>query len=117
MCIQDKFEIQFFKTASGKEPIKEYLLSLQKENRNVFEIVLKQIKKLAKEGCLLGMPFVRKIRGDIWELRPSNQRLLYCCLKGNKIIILHAFTKKTNKTPEKELNKAEQRYKLITQGK
>lgn len=61
-----------------------------------------------------------KIREDLWELRPGNNRIFFAfLLKGtNKVILLHHFRKKGQKTPEKEIKRASsnladyrQRYK------
>lgn len=54
------------------------------------------------------MPYARKVRGRIWELRPGDHRLFYA-QAGHTFIILHAYRKKTDKAPEREIATAERR--------
>jgi len=53
------------------------------------------------EHCLLV-----HLDGDIWELRPLDNRILFAYYKDNLFILLHHFNKKTNKTPTRELDQA-----------
>ena len=52
------------------------------------------------------MPFVRHLDGDIWELRPLKDRILFFAYDGNNIILLSCFKKMTQKTPPREIKKA-----------
>jgi phage-related protein len=54
----------------------------------------------------IGEPHVKHIDGDLWELRPLSYRILFFHWRGNKIILLHHFIKKTKKTPAKEIDQA-----------
>jgi phage-related protein len=50
---------------------------------------------------------VKQIKGDIYELRPGKNRVLYFYQdRKNRFILLHGFTKKTDKTPKSEVDKA-----------
>jgi phage-related protein len=49
---------------------------------------------------------IKHLDGDIWELRPLNNRILYAYYKDNKFILLHHFIKKTKKLSHKELEQA-----------
>ncbi len=64
-------------------------------------------------GVLLKEPYTRQIRGKIRELRiKDNQgaiRILYFAYTGRRFILLHGFIKKTDKTPEREIEIAEKR--------
>lgn len=68
-------------------------------------------------GWPIGMPLVRKVQGDVWELRcslPSKRELRILFVTGEAmLILLHAFIKKTQKTPIVELNLAEKRRKAL----
>ena len=68
-------------------------------------------------GPNLGMPFTRSIGDGLFEIRAKGKegigRALFCTVVGNKIIILHAFIKKSQKTPHKELKIARQRLKGV----
>lgn len=113
----EKFKICFFRTSTGREPVKEFLKSLKKSKnkneRNLFDLINNYLVLLSHAGSLLGEPFVRKLKNDVWELRPKKERILYCCINGNEIILLHHFTKKTQKTPAKDLEIALERSKLL----
>ena len=68
-----------------------------------------------KEECLLNIPtkFFKSIEGvkGLFEIRveyESNIYRIFCCFdKGNLVVLFNGFQKKTQKTPTKELNKAE----------
>jgi phage-related protein len=68
-------------------------------------------------GPDLGMPHTRAMGDGLFELRlkaaEGIARLFYCTMVGKKIVILHQFIKKTNKTPRKELEIARRRMKEI----
>ncbi|MFA6336304.1 MAG: type II toxin-antitoxin system RelE/ParE family toxin [Bacteroidales bacterium] len=49
---------------------------------------------------------IKKVQGEIWELRPGSNRILYFYLEDNTYILLHGFVKRTQKTPKKEIEKA-----------
>jgi phage-related protein len=66
-------------------------------------------------GPDLGMPHTRAMGSGLFELRLKSQegigRVFYCTLVQHKIIMLHQFVKKTDKTPPKELAIANKRLK------
>jgi phage-related protein len=68
-------------------------------------------------GPDLGMPHTRSVGDGLFELRlkaaEGIARLFYCTMVGKKIVMLHQFIKKTNKTPLKELEIARRRMKEI----
>jgi len=63
------------------------------------------------------MPHTRAMGGGLFELRlratEGIARVLYCTMIGKRIMILHQFTKKTKKTPPKELGIARRRMKEV----
>lgn len=50
----------------------------------------------------------KKIEGEIWELRPLDNRILFFAWNGNAFVLLHHFVKKTQKTPKNEIEQAQQ---------
>jgi len=52
-------------------------------------------------------PYAKHIGGDIWELRPIRDRILYAAWDGQSYILLHHFVKKTQKFPKREVEQAE----------
>jgi phage-related protein len=75
-------------------------------------------------GPDLGMPHTRAMGNGLFELRLQAAeriaRVFYCTIVGKKVMVLHQFTKKTDKTPPRELEKARRRMKEVknahTQG-
>ncbi len=63
------------------------------------------------------MPHTKAMGNGLFELRISGKRNIartfYCCLKEKRIIILHAFMKKSQKTPNQELNIARKLLKEV----
>lgn len=78
------------------------------------------VELLIEFGPSLRMPHSRAMGGGIFELRPRGRegigRAFYCFVIGQKVIILHAFVKKTQETPEHELKIARKRMKEIQNG-
>lgn len=64
------------------------------------------IQILAQHGTRAGLPYMKHIEGDIWELRPMRERVFFFCWDGKSFVLLHHFTKKTNKTPRREIEQA-----------
>jgi phage-related protein len=94
-------EIIFYKTNSGKCPVEEYLDTLSN----------KQVEKMP----IVPRNYFKKLEStdDIWEVRVqlgNNIFRLLGFLDGSEVVIInHAFTKKTQKTPKKEIKIAENR--------
>ena len=65
-------------------------------------------------GANLGMPHTRSMFTGLFELRVKGKegiaRVFYCTKVGKRIIMLHGYVKKTQKTPSKELRKAKRRF-------
>lgn len=109
------YSIFFYKDRSGKQELKDYLTKLNaksdKNSRINFNKIRDYIKLLQIHGTALSEPFVKHIEGEIWELRPLRNRILFFTCYGNNIILLSHFIKKTQKTPKKELEKAKRMMK------
>lgn len=85
-----------------------FLVSLPKPTRAK---VSRLLDILEKHGHLLTMPYVKKINENIWELRVlgKKQYRIFYSVKNNDATILHWFSKKTNKTPVREIKLAKKR--------
>ncbi len=70
-------------------------------------------ERLMLNGPALGMPLTRSLGDGLFEIRAIGRegigRALFCTVRGRKIIILHVFIKKSDKTPLRELNTARKR--------
>jgi phage-related protein len=105
-------EVRFFRTMAGKEPVRDWLKSLSKEDRQrIGEDI-----KTAQFGWPLGMPLIRKLEKNLWEVRTSLKdgiaRMLFTVIE-DEMVLLHGFIKKSQKTPRNELEIARQRLKLL----
>ena len=109
------YSIEFYKDKDGNEPVKEYISSLARKNDKDSRVNLNKIrdyiKTLSEYGTRAGEPYVKHIEGEIWELRPLRNRILFFGYDGNKIILLSHFIKKTQKTPQREIDKAKRLMK------
>jgi phage-related protein len=68
--------------------------------------IVAYIDILEEKGTRIGEPVTKHLDGEIWELRPLNNRILYAFYKDNIFILLHHFIKKTTKTPPLEIAQA-----------
>ena len=107
--------VKFFQTTTGKEPVREFLQELPKEDRKVIGMDIKEVQF----GWPLGMPLVRKMATDLWEVRSTLEgritRTLFTVLAG-EMILLHAFIKKSQKTPKVDLDIAIKRLGQVKGG-
>jgi len=105
-------EVIFYNDADGNEPIANYIRELRqksltnKDARINFNKIVAYIDLLCEYGTWIGEPVVKHLDGEIWELRPLSNRLLFAKYKDNIFILLHRFVKKTNKTPPTEIDQA-----------
>ena len=110
--VQDlpKLKAVFFRTASGREPVREWLLSLDKPERRQVgtDIAYVQFK------WPIGKPRVDHLRGDIWEIRTRLEnriaRVLFA-VGDREMVLMHGFIKKTQKTSNDDIELAENRWK------
>lgn len=111
------FDIEFYNDEKGREPVKEFIENLHqqaatnKNSRINFNKIMAYINALAVKGTRIGEPMTKHLDGDIWELRPLSNRILYAYYKDNKFVLLHHFIKKTQKTPMRELEQAKHNLK------
>ena len=72
------------------------------------------IQLLEDNGTRLNENITKHLDGDIWELRPGNNRVLYFYFKDDTFVLLHQFRKKTQKTPKREIERAKaERYDYL----
>ncbi len=105
------YEIVIYSDRNGNEPVSEYLQELAKSKTKDSRIRLNKIGQyinvLKEYGTRAGEPYMKHIDGDIWELRPTSDRVFFgACVKGT-FVLLHCFPKKSQKTPEREKQQAQ----------
>lgn len=102
-----EFEIEFYAKADGTEPAKEFLLSLDVKMRAK---MLRTISMLETNGYALREPCSKALDDGIFELRAkvgSNiTRVLYFFVVDRRAILTNGFVKKTQKTPQNEIELA-----------
>jgi len=104
------YNIEFYEKPDGSSDVWDFLEDLHKkaETSKDARIQLKQIRLhiqlLADNGTRLPDNITKHLEGDIWELRPGNNRVLYFYFTNNTFVLLHHFRKKTPKTPRTEID-------------
>ena len=104
-----------------KWQIKYYSPRLEGEILNLPDGLLARYLRLTdlmlEFGSNLGMPHTKPIDGGLFELRVKSKegiaRVFFCTKIGKKIIMLHSFVKKSQKTPKKELKIAKTRMSEV----
>ena len=106
------YEIILYEDEHGNSDVKSFIKELKsksktsKDARINYTKVVAYIDLLEEMGTRVGEPVTKHLDGEIWELRPIYNRILYAFFADNKIILLHHFQKKTQKTPLREIIKA-----------
>ena len=106
------YEIEIYEDKKGNSPIADLLEELNvkartsKEHRIRLKKIAEYLQLLKVYGTRAGLPATKHIREDIWELRPMQDRILFAYWKNDKFILLHHFVKKTQKTPQREIEQA-----------
>lgn len=77
-----------------------------KNSRIQYDQIMRYIQFLSDYGTRLGEEVTKQVDGDIWELRPGNNRVFFFYFENNTFVLLHCFRKKTNKTPRREIERA-----------
>ena len=101
------WNIIFYEKEDGKTPVQEFLDKLPVKHHAK---ALRDIDVLEKYGTTLVEPHVKHIKGKLWELRIKSasdiSRIFYFVPVGMDIVLLHGFVKKTQKTPNREIETA-----------
>ncbi len=110
------FSAVFFRTNMGREPVREWLKKLDKNDRKA----IGEDIKLLQFRWPLGMPLVRKLESGLWEVCSHLvdgriARVLFT-VNGHQIALLHGFVKKSRKTPANDLKLARSRKNIWQNG-
>jgi len=106
------YRIFYYTSTKGIIPAKKFLDSLEKSTKvKVFRI----FQFYQSYGLTSIIPHTKKLKGyPLWEIRirgKDNVRIIYAVYTKSSIIVLHGFLKKTQKTPQKNISIALERYK------
>lgn len=98
------WKVVYYISTSGENPVKEFSDSYPKAKLKVLRI----LSHIEEFGLSYAIPHVKKLAGTpLWEIRilgKDSVRIFYATKFEKQILLLHAFVKKTNKTPKKEIN-------------
>jgi len=109
--------ISFYQTDFGDSPVEEFLTGLQPQVRAKVVRTLELLRTLP----VIPGKFWQKMKGaeNLWEVRVEYGgnifRILAATAKGNRVILLHGFQKKSQKTPRQDMEIAAQRQKRYFQ--
>ena len=111
------YEIYFYEDKDGGSPVYEYIQALSqrtdKDSRINHNKINDYIEVLSEYGKAAGEPYIKHLDGDIWELRPIRGRIFFAGWTDSGFILLHQFQKKTQKTPQREIDQAKRNLKDI----
>ena len=111
-----EFPARFFESETGRVPVREWLLGLTPEDRKAIGDDI----RTAEFGWPIGMPLCGKISGQkgLWEIRSrlEDGRIarVFFCANDKHLVLLHGFIKKSQKTPQKEIDTAVKRQKGLS---
>ncbi len=102
--------VAFYETEMKKQPCRDFLLELNKEDRQVVGADIFSVQK----GFPLGLPLCRKIIKNLWEIRSDVSdgicRVFFTVFEDT-IVLLHGFKKKSQRTPLEEILVTKKRLK------
>jgi phage-related protein len=106
--------LRFWQSGQGRDVVRDWLIALPPEDKRVIGRDISTVQF----GWPVGLPVCRPLGGGLWEVRSSlpskrEARVLFCFYEG-EIFALHAFIKKTQKTPAEDLKLATQRMKDVS---
>lgn len=107
--------VRFFKTPSGNEPVRDWLKPRTTEEKKAIGEDIKAVEY----SWPVGYPQVRKLDKDLWELRtnlPDGICRVFFTVWEKYMVLLHSIIKKTQKTPEQDLDLAKKRRNAVMAG-
>jgi phage-related protein len=105
----------FYRSSNNKEPARDWLKAqIPADRRTIGEDI-----KTVQFAYPVGMPLVRKLESDLWEVRSHIStgiaRTIFT-VQNNQMILLHAFVKKSQKTPKPDLALARKRLRDVLEN-
>lgn len=112
MINRPKLSVKFYANAQGREPVKEWLLDLDAKDRKTIGDEIRTVQF----GWPIGMPLVRKLDKDLWEIRidlaDHIARVIFT-IEDAHAVLLHGFIKKSQKIPAPDLATVKRRLSDI----
>ncbi len=105
-----QWKVEFYKFPNGNSPVLEWFKSQEPKVTAKFARIF---DLLQEQGTAVGKPYVAPLADKLYEIRVEQDtniyRILYFAYTGKRFIMVHGFQKKTQKTPKKELDLAQER--------
>ena len=111
--LEKKLPAVFYESPSGNEPVREWLKGLPAQDRKSIGLDIATVEY----DWPVGMPLCGSLGKGLWEVRSHISdgkiaRVIFCTVKS-RMVLLHGFVKKTEKTPDKDLKLALKRKSEI----
>ena len=108
--------VRFWRSTAGREPVRDWLNELSDDERRAIGRGIAKVQY----GWPLGLPLCRALGDGLWEVRTSlpsrREGRVVFGFSGEVIVLLHAFIKKSQKTPRADLQIARERLKDLEDG-
>jgi phage-related protein len=112
------YKVITYKDRTGNDDISDFIQDLNgkmendKDARIRYKKIMEYIGQLQAYGVAAGKPAIERITNtELWELRPTRDRIFFAYWKDDAFVLLHHFVKKTQKTPPQEIKHAERNLK------
>jgi phage-related protein len=98
--------IEFFQTDAGRCPVAEYLKEAERFRQDGGKIL--KVFEAVQDTPHLPASYFKKLsgRGNLWEIRVTQHRFLGFFHRSDLLVLLHAFTKQSQKTPQRDIEVA-----------
>lgn len=111
--LEKKLPAYFYASPGGNEPVREWLKATPAQDRKTIGLDIATVEY----GWPVGMPLCRSLGNGLWEVRSGIgdgkiARVIFCTA-GSRMVLLHGFVKKTQKTPARDLQLALNRKREI----
>lgn len=114
----ERIVFEVYEDANGDSPFYEWAEALPKKDRAKLFAVIDRVQQFGLPEAAR-QQWVKHLDGPIWEIRSqfagNIQRACYFHVMANRYVITHGFTKKTQKTPHGEIDRAMRIYRLLAQ--
>ena len=105
MSMPGEWSVEFYTTEDGQNPVRDFLVTLDKKTQVRFAWSIEQLRL---RNIQARPPLVKHLEGKLWELREESNtniyRVIYVFFTEQRIVFLHGFQKKTQKTPRREID-------------
>jgi phage-related protein len=112
------YKVITYKDRAGNDEVAEYIQELNgkmatnKDARIHYKKIMEYIGQLQAYGVAAGEPVMKHIKNtELWELRPTSDRIFFAYWKDDVFVLLSHFVKKSQKTPMREIERAERNMK------